>query len=125
MQAFITKKLRRSYIYNFTHTYTCSKAFAQKKIKKYFVGVDDCRKFALRQKLLDMEYTVFTPAQKHILQMMSYMKDDKQIDELDRILSDYYAKRVDTELDNLVADGIITPEVIEGWGKEHLRTPYK
>jgi len=72
-----------------------------------------------------MEYTVFTPAQKHILQMMSYMKDDKQIDELDRILSDYYAKRVDNELDSLVADGIITPEVIENWGEEHLRTPYK
>lgn len=72
-----------------------------------------------------MEYTVFTPAQKHILQMMSYMKDDKQIDELDRILSDYYAKRVDNELDSLVADGIITPEAIENWGEEHLRTPYK
>lgn len=72
-----------------------------------------------------MEYTVFNPAQRHILQMMSYMKDDRQIDELDRILSDYYAKRVDDELDKFVADGVITPKTIESWGEEHMRTPYK
>lgn len=72
-----------------------------------------------------MEYTVFNPAQRHILQMMSYMKDDRQIDELDRILSDYYAKRIDDELDKFVTDGVITQDVIEGWGEEHMRTPYK
>lgn len=72
-----------------------------------------------------MEHTVFNPAQRHILQLMSYMRDDSQIDELDRILSEYYAKRIDDDLDKFVADGDITPETIENWGKEHMRTPYK
>lgn len=72
-----------------------------------------------------MESTIFSAAQKHILQIMSYMKDDSQIDELDRVLSDYYAKRIDEELDKFVASGAITTETIEEWGKEHMRTSYK
>lgn len=72
-----------------------------------------------------MESTIFSAAQKHILQIMSYMKDDSQIDELDRVLSDYYAKRIDEELDKFVASGAITTETIEEWRKEHMRTSYK
>lgn len=72
-----------------------------------------------------MESTIFSAAQKHILQIMSYMKDDSQIDELDRVLSDYYAKRIDEELDKFVSSGAITTETIEEWGKEHMRTSYK
>jgi len=48
------------------------------------------------------------------------MKDDRQIDELDRILSEYYAKRIDDDLDKFVADGVITPKTIENWDEEHI-----
>lgn len=72
-----------------------------------------------------MKATTFNQAQRHILQMMSYIKDEQQIVELDRIISDYFAKKADKELNSMIAVGEITPETIENWGKEHLRTPYK
>lgn len=72
-----------------------------------------------------MEATTFNQAQRHILQMMSYMTDERQIAELDRVITDHFAKKAGKELDKMIAAGIITPETIEDWGKEHLRTPYK
>lgn len=72
-----------------------------------------------------METTVFNKAQLHLLQMMSYIKTNEELDELKNVLSDYFAKKVDAELDALCAQGAITESTIEEWGKEHLRTAYK
>lgn len=69
--------------------------------------------------------TVFNAAQMKLLQMMSYIKTDEELAELQAVLSDYYAKKADKELDKLWEEGIITPQVIEQWGKEHMRTRYK
>lgn len=41
------------------------------------------------------------------------------------VLSDYYAKKVDAEMNQLCEQGIITPSTIEEWGREHMRTAYK
>lgn len=71
-----------------------------------------------------MEATVFTPAQQHLLRLMSYVKTPEAMRELEEVLSNHYAKRVDEEMDQLIDCGEITPEVIEEWGKEHMRTPY-
>lgn len=57
--------------------------------------------------------------------MMSYIKTNEELDELKNVLSDYFAKKVDAELDALCAQGAITESTIEEWGKEHLRTAYK
>lgn len=72
-----------------------------------------------------METTVFNKAQLHLLQMMSYIKTNEELDELKNVLSDYFAKKVDSELDALCAQGAITESTIEEWCKEHLRTAYK
>lgn len=72
-----------------------------------------------------MEPTKFNPAQQHILQMMSYIKTPEALQELERGLSDYFAKKVDEEMDQLWEEGKITSETIELWGKEHMRTHYK
>lgn len=72
-----------------------------------------------------METTVFSPAQQHILQIMSFVKTPEALDELDRVLSAYFAQKIDEEMDVLWNDGKISSEVIEEWGKEHMRTPYK
>lgn len=72
-----------------------------------------------------MERTVFNPAQLRLLQMMSYIKTDEELSELQDVISNYYAKRVDEEMDKLWNQGIINVATIEQWGKEHLRTPYK
>lgn len=69
--------------------------------------------------------TVFNSAQMKLLQMMSYIKTDEELEELQSVLSDYFAKKVDREMDELWHKGIIGEQTIEQWGKEHMRTPYK
>lgn len=70
-------------------------------------------------------HTVFNAAQMKLLQMMSYIKTDEELAELQEVISNYYARKADKELDKLWEEGVITPQVIEKWGKEHMRTPYK
>jgi hypothetical protein len=72
-----------------------------------------------------MEQTaVFNQAQMHILQMMSYIKTPEELEDLQNVISDYYAKKVDDEMDMLCEQGVIDAKTIEEWGKEHLRTAY-
>ena len=73
-----------------------------------------------------MEQTaVFNQAQMHILQMLSYMKTPEELEELQNVISDYFAKKVDDEMDMLCEQGVVNSQTIEEWGKEHLRTAYK
>lgn len=55
-----------------------------------------------------MEQTVFNPAQKKILQMMSYIKTPQELDNLENVLSLYFAKKVDEGIDELCDNGSIT-----------------
>ena len=41
------------------------------------------------------------------------------------MLAAYFARKVDDEMDALLNEGKIDADVIEAWGKEHMRTPYK
>jgi len=45
--------------------------------------------------------------------MMSYIKDEQQIKELDRVISNYFATKADVELNAMVAAGSITRDTIE------------
>lgn len=72
-----------------------------------------------------MESTVFNPAQLKIMQMLSYIKTQEELEELQNVISNYFAKKVDDEMDKLWEQGIIDEQTIEQWGKEHMRTPYK
>ena len=56
------------------------------------------------QKATIMETTVFTPAQQRILQMMSYVKSDEEFADIEDLLSNYFAKKVDDELDVYVGN---------------------
>ena len=72
-----------------------------------------------------MEQTVFNPAQMKILQMMAYIKIPLELDNLENVLSQYFAKKVDEGIDELCDNGSITLDTIESWGNEHLRTSGK
>ena len=72
-----------------------------------------------------METTVFNDAQLHLLRMMSYVKTKEELADLQNAISDYFAKKVDAEMDSLCEQGVISMTTIEDWGKEHLRTSYK
>lgn len=71
-----------------------------------------------------MEAQVFNPAQLHLLQMMSYVRTESDLQDLHEAIAAYYARKADEGLDALCASGTITPDTIEQWGTEHMRTPY-
>ena len=57
--------------------------------------------------------------------MMSYIKTPQELDNLENVLSQYFAKKVDEGIDELCDNGSITLDTIENWGNEHLRTSCK
>ena len=69
--------------------------------------------------------TVFNPAQMRILHLMSYVKTQKELDDIENIIAQHFAKKLDSEMDALCDSGAITLDTIEEWGNEHMRTPYK
>ena len=73
--------------------------------------------------------TTFAPslnnAQLHLLDMLSFCKSEQALRELQVVLADYYARKVQEEADRLWDEGILDAEAIERIGKEHWRTPYK
>ncbi len=72
-----------------------------------------------------MEQAVLNPAQKKILHMMSFIKTPQELDNLENVISQYFANKVDAGIDALCDSGAITLDTIEGWGDEHLRISYK
>jgi hypothetical protein len=71
------------------------------------------------------EPTVFNPAQMKLLHMMSFVKTDEELDNLQQAVSSYFLGKVDEEMDKLWDSGDITLDTIESWGNEHMRTAYK
>ncbi len=69
--------------------------------------------------------TVFTPAQQHVLKMMSFSKSEDSINELRSVLASYYAQKVQAEADALWESGELNEDSINNILNEHLRTPYK
>lgn len=68
-----------------------------------------------------MEHTVFNESQMKILHMMSYIKTPQLLDNFKNAISQYFAKKVDEDMDELCQNGTITLDTIEEWGNEHLR----
>ena len=66
----------------------------------------------------------FNAAQSEILSAMAQLNSDEDLLELRRTLSKFFADRADREMERLWNEGIINEQVIEDWGKEHMRTPY-
>lgn len=56
--------------------------------------------------------------------MFSFCKDAEALQDLQAVLADYYAKKVQEEADTLWDDGVLSADAIEKIGKEHWRTPY-
>ena len=72
-----------------------------------------------------MASTVLNEAQMSILRLLGSMKTVEEVDELRQVICDYYARRVDEEVDKLWESGQWNDEKNEAVLNEHLRTPYK
>ena len=68
--------------------------------------------------------TVFSPAQLYILDVMSRVQTESELDEIKNLLSKYFANKALDEIDNLWDRGVLNEGTIESWSHEHMRTPY-
>jgi hypothetical protein len=72
-----------------------------------------------------MASSVLNEAQMSILRLLGSMKTVEEVDELRQVICDYYAHRVDEEVDKLWESGQWNDEKNEAILNEHLRTPYE
>ncbi|MCJ2382300.1 dephospho-CoA kinase [Parabacteroides sp. AGMB00274] len=52
------------------------------------------------------------------------MQSQEEADELSRIIRDYYARKLENELDNLWQSGTLNQQKLDDLRSQHLRTPY-
>jgi hypothetical protein len=71
-----------------------------------------------------MKTTALNEAQMSILRLLGSMKSVEEVNELRQVICDYYARRVDDEMDRLWEEGKWDNEKKEAILQEHLRTPY-
>ena len=64
-------------------------------------------------------------AKMNLLRVVDSIKTVDEVQAIRQILADYYAQKVDEEMERLWDNGTINGQVIEQWGKEHMRTPYR
>ena len=72
-----------------------------------------------------MESITFSPAQIHLLNMVSHIKSESTLEQLKEQLSLFYAKQVDEEMEALWENGEWNEQTLEELKTAHLRTPYK
>ncbi len=67
----------------------------------------------------------FTPFQIEMLELVSRVSSDVEMQDIRRMLGQYFAKRAEDAIDRLWDDGVLNDNVMEKWKSEHMRTPYK
>ena len=72
-----------------------------------------------------LQSTPFTPFQIEMLELVSKVNSEREMNEIRQLLGRYFAKRAEDAIDRLWDEGITNNDVIEGWKNEHMRTPYK
>lgn len=79
----------------------------------------------IKKWIMDANVSALTPAQVKVLDMMSFVKTPAALAELGDVISSYFAKRLDEELDKLWEEGVLNDARIEEFRTLHERTPYK
>ena len=65
----------------------------------------------------------FSPFQIEMLEMVSKVSSEAEMQDIRRMLGQYFAKRAEEAIDRLWDEGKLNNDVIEGWKSEHMRTP--
>lgn len=72
-----------------------------------------------------MRQTVFNNAQLEILNLMAYAKSSETLSDLKQVISDFFAQKVEDEVNLLWQNGELSEEKVESFRTLHERTPYK
>lgn len=70
-------------------------------------------------------HTVFNAAQLYILELMSRVQNENELNEIKDVLAKHFADKALDAIDKLWDEGKINDDVIQSWKHEHMRTPYK
>lgn len=69
--------------------------------------------------------TKLNAVQMHLLKMFARPMDEQDLAAIKKLLSDYYAQKVDAESDKLWETKNMSQQSIDDLLNTHLRTPYK
>ena len=72
-----------------------------------------------------METTALNQAQVQLLEMLSFVQTPETWGELKQVISDYFAKKAQMEIDHLWETGELDEAKVEGFRHLHERTTYK
>lgn len=72
-----------------------------------------------------MKAVTFSPAQMHLITLMSHIKSSSALDQLKDQLANFYAQQIDQDMDQLWESGEWNEEKLESLRDAHFRTPYK
>ena len=61
----------------------------------------------------------------NLLRVVDRMKTVDEVLQSRQLIADYYAQKVDEEMNRLWDNGTINEQTIENWGNERMRTPYR
>ncbi len=67
----------------------------------------------------------FTPFQVEMLELVSRVSSEAEMQDIRRMLGQYFAKRAEDAIDRLWDEGKLNDSVMEEWKSEHMRTPYR
>ena len=67
----------------------------------------------------------FTPFQIEMLELVSRVSSELEMQDIRRMLGQYFAKRAEDAIDRLWDEGTLNGDAIERILQEHWRTPYK
>lgn len=71
-----------------------------------------------------MQTAIFNEAQKELLKMMSFVDTPKALDDLKQVISDFFANKMQEEIDYLWENGELNEEKVNSFKNLHQRTPY-
>ena len=64
-------------------------------------------------------------AKLEILSAVNNINSLSELNEFKDLVAHFFAAKAQKAIDAMCDDGEITPAMIEAWGKEHMRTPYR
>lgn len=71
-----------------------------------------------------MEQTVFNEAQLEMLKLMAVVNTPEALADLKQAVSDYFARKAESEIEKLWDAGVLTQEKLESFRHLHERTAY-
>ena len=72
-----------------------------------------------------MEAVTFSPAQMHLITMMSHIKSSLALDQLKDQFADFYARQIDEDMEQLWESGEWNEQKLQSLQNAHFRTSYK